>query len=80
MTGSVIDGEDILQSTLLKAFEALEQGALVSSVKAWLYRIAHNTALNHLRAQKRETPMTEEIQRSVEDMTTLPRASSVARF
>lgn len=61
MTGSVIDGEDILQEALIKAMQALTNGAQVEHLRAWLFRIAHNTALNHFRAQKSELDMKENI-------------------
>lgn len=59
MTGSVIDGEDILQDTLLAAAKALQNGADVQDMRAWLFRIAHNTAMNVFRARKREADMKE---------------------
>lgn len=52
MTGSVIDGEDVLQDALMRATEALQRGDQVRELRPWLFRIAHNTALNHLRAEK----------------------------
>lgn len=61
MTGSVIDGEDILQDTLLAAATALQNGADVENMRAWLFRIAHNTALNVFRARKREANMKEHL-------------------
>ena len=57
MMGSVIDGEDILQIAFMKAFEALQRGDEVVNLRAWLFRIAHNSALDYLRARKRETAM-----------------------
>ena len=54
MTGSVIDGEDVLQIAFMKAFEALKRGDEVINLRAWLFRIAHNTTLDYLRARKRE--------------------------
>lgn len=45
--------EDALQLALLKSWIALREGAEVSQLKGWLYRIAHNTALNALRAGER---------------------------
>lgn len=59
MTGSVIDGEDILQLALVKAFEASADFASLENPRAWLFKIAHNTALDHFRAQKREAQMKE---------------------
>lgn len=38
--------EDVIQQTLLEAWIALRAGAQVHAFKAWLYRIAHNIALD----------------------------------
>lgn len=61
MTGSVIDGEDVLQDTLLAAAVALQNGVEVQNMRPWLFRIAHNTALNMFRARKREAVMKEHL-------------------
>jgi RNA polymerase sigma-70 factor (ECF subfamily) len=52
MTGSVIDGEDVMQDALIKAIEAFD--ATVTNPEAWLFRIAHNAALDHLRQRARQ--------------------------
>jgi len=49
MTGSVVDGEDIVQDTLAKAYYALATTSRVSNLRSWLFRIAHNKAIDHLR-------------------------------
>lgn len=54
MTGSVIEGEDVLQETLVKALQALDQGGSVEKPEQWLFRIAHNAAQDHLRRRSRE--------------------------
>ncbi len=41
--------EDIIQLALLKAWIAIREGADVRDLKAWLYRVVHNTALNAIR-------------------------------
>jgi RNA polymerase sigma factor (sigma-70 family) len=41
--------EDALQQALLAAWAALQRGDEVRELRAWLFRIAHNTALNQLR-------------------------------
>jgi RNA polymerase sigma-70 factor (TIGR02960 family) len=51
--GSVQDAEDVLQDTLLAAWRGLEEFEERASVRAWLYRIATNRALDALRASKR---------------------------
>jgi RNA polymerase sigma-70 factor (ECF subfamily) len=57
MTGSVIDGEDVLQEALAKAHSALTRGAVVDDLEHWLFRIAHNAAYDHLRRRKRDRAM-----------------------
>src|SRR3954466_7739199 len=41
--------EDALQQAYLAAWSALQRGDDVRDLRAWLYRIVHNTALNQLR-------------------------------
>jgi RNA polymerase sigma-70 factor, ECF subfamily len=53
MTGSAIDGEDVVQDALIKALEAFDSQP-IASPEAWLFRIAHNTALDHLRRRTRQ--------------------------
>jgi RNA polymerase sigma-70 factor (ECF subfamily) len=51
--GSLQDAEDLVQETLLAAWRGLGQFEGRASVRAWLYRIATNRALDALRASKR---------------------------
>jgi len=53
MTGSAIDGEDVVQEALMKAFEALSQQGSIEHLEAWVVRIAHNAALDFLRRRAR---------------------------
>jgi RNA polymerase sigma-70 factor, ECF subfamily len=54
MTGSVIDGEDVVQEALVKALEAAPQVGPIANPEGWLFRIAHNAALDYLRRHARE--------------------------
>jgi len=54
MTGSVIDGEDVVQEALAKAIEAFPDAGAIDHVEGWLFRIAHNAALDFLRRRVRE--------------------------
>src|SRR5204862_7310226 len=50
LTGSVIEGEDIVQDTLAKAFYGLSLLVEMPPLRPWLFRIAHNTALDFLKS------------------------------
>ena len=54
MTGSVIDGEDVVQEALVKAIEALPRTGSIENPEGWLFRIAHNAALDYLRRRARQ--------------------------
>ena len=54
MVGSVIDGEDVLQDALIKAVEAFASAGPIGHPEGWLFRIAHNTALDFLRRRNRQ--------------------------
>jgi RNA polymerase sigma-70 factor (ECF subfamily) len=53
MTGSVIDGEDVVQDALIKAIEAFPAAGQIVNSEAWLFRLAHNVSLNYLRRRAR---------------------------
>ncbi|OGC89518.1 MAG: hypothetical protein A2W25_16615 [candidate division Zixibacteria bacterium RBG_16_53_22] len=44
--------KDISQEAFLRAYRALRRFEKKSSFKTWLYRIAHNTALNYIKRNK----------------------------
>ena len=54
MTGSVVDGEDVLQDALARALEAFPRAGPLDNPGGWVFRIAHNTTLDFLRRQARE--------------------------
>jgi RNA polymerase sigma-70 factor (ECF subfamily) len=54
MTGSVVDGEDVLQEALAKAIEAFPRSGAIANPEGWLFRIAHNAALDFLRRRARQ--------------------------
>jgi RNA polymerase sigma-70 factor (ECF subfamily) len=54
MVGSVIDGEDVLQDALIKAVEAYAAAGPLGNPEGWLFKIAHNTALDFLRRRNRQ--------------------------
>ncbi len=50
LTGSVIDGEDVVQDALAKAFYAMSMQSELPPLRPWLFKIAHNTAIDRLRS------------------------------
>ncbi len=54
MTGSVFDGEDVVQDALAKAYYALGEMDEPPSFKPWLFRIVHNAAMDVLRRYDRK--------------------------
>lgn len=54
MSGSILDGEDLVQETLERAFFQLPTLKEAQSLEAWLFRIAHNKCIDFLRKQGRE--------------------------
>jgi RNA polymerase sigma factor (sigma-70 family) len=52
MTGSIADGEDIVQDTLARAYYELSELKELPALRSWLFRIAHNRALDYLRSKQ----------------------------
>ena len=53
ITGNHSDADDVAQETFVKVYRHLSGFDGRSDLFTWMYRITVNTALNHLRAQKR---------------------------
>jgi RNA polymerase sigma factor (sigma-70 family) len=51
MTGSVPDGEDVVQDTLARAYYELSQLTEMPALRPWLFRIAHHRAIDHWRRE-----------------------------
>jgi RNA polymerase sigma-70 factor (ECF subfamily) len=52
LMGSTIEGEDVVQDTLVRAFVALQDLQEAPPLRPWLFRIAHNRALDLLRSRE----------------------------
>ncbi len=57
-TGPRADAEDVLQDVFVRAYGALRGDDRQVNLRAWLYRVAHNRCIDHLR---RPTPPASEI-------------------
>ena len=60
MLGSVVDADDAVQETLVRAWKSLERFEGRSSVRTWLCRIATNVCLDQLAERKRRARPIEE--------------------
>jgi len=49
MTGSVMDGEDVVQEALFEAYRKFDKFDDSRPIKPWLFRIAHNRCIDFLR-------------------------------
>jgi RNA polymerase sigma factor (sigma-70 family) len=51
LMGSVIEGEDVVQDTFARAYTAVDELDEATPLRAWLFRVAHNRALDLLRSR-----------------------------
>jgi len=61
LTGTLTEAEDMVQECFLRAFRAFETFEGRASLRAWLYKIAHNLCLNHV---QRRPPVWEPLEAS----------------
>jgi RNA polymerase sigma-70 factor (ECF subfamily) len=64
--------EDLLQETFLRVWTHAGQWSGQGAVKSWLFRIATNLALNHLRARRRRPEQPLELPEAMVDDDDLP--------
>jgi RNA polymerase sigma-70 factor, ECF subfamily len=80
MVGSVIDGEDVLQDALIKAVEAFPSVGEIQNPQGWLFRIAHNAALDFLRRRHRQDALqsAEEVDMMADELDDIARREIAA--
>lgn len=73
MTGSVMDGEDVVQETLARAYDELSRLRELPALRSWLFRIAHRRAIDHLRRRNRarEMPLEDDLDLPGEELDAL---------
>jgi RNA polymerase sigma-70 factor (ECF subfamily) len=64
MVGSITEGEDVVQEALARAYYQLSELQELPALRSWLFRIAHNQAIDAIR--KRQRQQSEPIE-SIED-------------
>jgi RNA polymerase sigma-70 factor (ECF subfamily) len=57
MLGNSAEAEDVLQESFLKAFAAYERIAVSANYRAWLYKIANNTAKTRFRRKNQQVEL-----------------------
>ena len=68
MTGSVLDGEDVVQEVLVQGFYKLPSLQDVRRLRPWLFRIAHNRCIDRFRRQRgMDVPIDEAIESELDD-------------
>jgi RNA polymerase sigma-70 factor (ECF subfamily) len=70
MSGSVLDGEDLVQEVCVKALAA--RTTPVHDAESWLFAIAHNTAMDFLRGRVRERELFSPATEDAEEVAEIP--------
>src|SRR5947207_11286505 len=70
MTGSVMDGEDVVQEALIEAYRKLDQFDESRPLKQWLFRIAPNRSNDFLRREGRSQDTDTDAQLTESDTVT----------
>lgn len=60
LTGSREDAADLTQETFIKAYNNLHRFNTDMDFRPWIYRIAHNNYINHIKAKKEYIPIDDE--------------------
>jgi RNA polymerase sigma-70 factor, ECF subfamily len=58
--GPAAQAEEITQEVFLKLYEAMQSGQEISNVRAWVFRVAHNLAVDQIRGRQFVAPLDEE--------------------
>ncbi|MFM9150016.1 MAG: RNA polymerase sigma factor, partial [Solirubrobacterales bacterium] len=80
MLGSTEDAEDVLQEVFVNAYRAMLADNRAINLKPWLYRIARNRSLNHLRRPKAEAQESMDLVPMVEAASTAEKVHNREEF
>lgn len=68
LLGDAAAGDDVAQVALMRAYQSLREGRVPEALGAWLYRVAHNAAIDAVR-HRRELPIARLPERGSEQVT-----------
>ena len=57
IVGSPEEAEDLAQEAFYRLFDDLRRGSSVQDVRFWVFRVAHNLAIDHCRRRRFSTPL-----------------------
>jgi RNA polymerase sigma factor (sigma-70 family) len=80
MLGSTEDAEDVLQEVFVNAFKAMLRDEREINLRPWLYRIARNRCLNHLRKPTADAQESMDMVPAVEASSTAERVHNREEF
>ncbi len=80
MLGSTEDAEDVLQEVFVNAYRAMLADEREINLRPWLYRIARNRCLNHLRKPTADAQESMDMVPAVEASSTAERAHNREEF
>src|SRR6266508_2623432 len=58
--GNSAQAEDVTQEAFLQLYRCLHAGQSIRNVRAWVFRVAHNLAVNQIKSQQFITPLDDE--------------------
>src|SRR5262245_24926725 len=59
--GNSAQAEDVTQEAFLQLYRCLHSGQSIGNVRAWVFRVAHNLAVNQIKSQQFITPLDDEM-------------------
>ena len=58
--GSPVEADEVIQETFLRLYQHLHAGGRDDNLRGWVFRVAHNTALNQIKSRKFLAPISPE--------------------
>jgi len=74
--GNSAQAEDVIQEAFLQLYRCLHAGQSIGNARAWIFRVAHNLAVNQIKSQQFITPLDDdtwaEVRRLYRDSSPTP--------